>query len=806
VPRWSGAIRQPEDEKEHDMKLTAFRIKNYRSIVDTGWCDLSLDNITVLIGQNESGKTAILEALTSFSTAKISEDILRSDDSQPEVCCSFSEIDPSLSGLSADKKLPATFEDALREAGRVNLKRTWSLTGNMDSILELEEASVREVFQQQERETTKVAKELTKHLDAFIKPLTTVQGRISDLEKQRDEAKHDLDAAEEERSEANAAVGTADEAAKPEATQHLQACQKKTDTARRRHEKFQRVHQEAEAELQKLKVDNPAEYAVTTARDQLRAARTALEERELARAAAEEELAAAADEDGKKASQKKLNAAKKQLNRLAQAVTRAQHEEKKAWFVARSVRDGTPIEKVRSAAEAISDYEGLFYSNAELAQHIFSKTPAFQFFGNFTNLLPNRIDLADIEQGNEELQGYQGTINFLKVAGVDLNLFKTMSSERILKQKIRDTNAALTAGFRTFWRQVVGRSNKIEIEFDLKRHRAEEKGKGGTPYLIFWIKDGRETLYPRQRSQGVRWFLSFYLQLKAASTESKGRGLVMLIDEPGNSLHARAKEDVLRVFEDIKDEIQIIYTTHSPYLLDVSTVYRVLAVQRAGEDNDRSETRVLTPHQLGGATTDTLTPLYTLMGVRLSGQNVISRDNNIIVEEVSAFYYLSAFSTLCNQQDQFHFLPATGVDNIPALANLLLGWGLLFGVIVDDDRSGRRVYNTLKDTLFGEDENRAKERLLKLKGHDGIEDHFSPKAFREHLCTEYPEGGSDTPSAFLREKSVSKGVLALGFYLKVREGKLTASALDDETLEKIRSTLSALSALRIQATKKNTEG
>ena len=43
------------------MKLVAFRIRNFRSIVDTGWQNISPDNITCLIGQNESGKTSVLK-------------------------------------------------------------------------------------------------------------------------------------------------------------------------------------------------------------------------------------------------------------------------------------------------------------------------------------------------------------------------------------------------------------------------------------------------------------------------------------------------------------------------------------------------------------------------------------------------------------------------------------------------------------------------------------------------------------------------------------------------------------------------
>ena len=59
------------------MKLTAFRIRNFRSIVDTGWQNLSPDNITCLIGQNESGKTSVLEALKVFHSGIISEDVLQ---------------------------------------------------------------------------------------------------------------------------------------------------------------------------------------------------------------------------------------------------------------------------------------------------------------------------------------------------------------------------------------------------------------------------------------------------------------------------------------------------------------------------------------------------------------------------------------------------------------------------------------------------------------------------------------------------------------------------------------------------------
>jgi AAA ATPase domain len=46
------------------MKLTAFRIENYRCIQDSGWVEV--DDIAVIVGKNESGKTSLLKALWKF--------------------------------------------------------------------------------------------------------------------------------------------------------------------------------------------------------------------------------------------------------------------------------------------------------------------------------------------------------------------------------------------------------------------------------------------------------------------------------------------------------------------------------------------------------------------------------------------------------------------------------------------------------------------------------------------------------------------------------------------------------------------
>src|SRR4030042_4392135 len=105
------------------MKLLAFRIKNFRSIRDTDWQNLSPDNVTCLIGQNESGKSSVLEALKVFYSGVISEDVLRSDLSLPEVSCRFSIPDGWLIKVTDN---PGTeLRELLSGLNHLELTRKW---------------------------------------------------------------------------------------------------------------------------------------------------------------------------------------------------------------------------------------------------------------------------------------------------------------------------------------------------------------------------------------------------------------------------------------------------------------------------------------------------------------------------------------------------------------------------------------------------------------------------------------------------------------------------------------------------------
>ncbi|OYU26282.1 MAG: hypothetical protein CFE41_16705 [Burkholderiales bacterium PBB2] len=75
-----------ETIKKNHMKLLAFQISNFRSIAHSDWIPFSPDGITILVGQNESGKSSVLDALyCGLSNVAPTEDDFRTSAPLPNV-------------------------------------------------------------------------------------------------------------------------------------------------------------------------------------------------------------------------------------------------------------------------------------------------------------------------------------------------------------------------------------------------------------------------------------------------------------------------------------------------------------------------------------------------------------------------------------------------------------------------------------------------------------------------------------------------------------------------------------------------
>lgn len=422
--------------------------------------------------------------------------------------------------------------------------------------------------------------------------------------------------------------------------------------------------------------------------------------------------------------------------------------------------------------------------------------PLSVLFNEATGRLPNQIDIDD--KGEPTGEGKYAAQNFLEIANVKLaELVK--SDQRTRENILKKANAKVSEDFNSFWSQTIGKSGKLELKCTIQHYSNTVPAKVGKPYLIFWICDGNTQLYPMQRSQGVRWFVSFYLQLKAS--EKKQHCRVFLLDEPGANLHSKAQADVLKLINKLgKDTATVVYSTHSPQLLEYSKLYRVHAVQRL--DSDESPTIIIDAHRLGTASSDTLSPVLAAMGVDLSHQQVVRKENNVLLEEMSGYYYLTSFWKLTKTKQEAHFIAATGVNKIQTLANMFLGWGLSFIVAVDDDKQGREALKEIKKELFGDNDTIAARSLIKLPDCPGIEDAFSQADFKKFLLQDPQSNISVTNSEYLKSSGRSKPVLAFQFALAVEEGKVKWSDFDQTTKTKITAIIDAITS-RLTASSTN---
>ena len=761
------------------MKLKSFRIRNYRSIIDSGWNNLAYDNVTALIGQNESGKTSVLEALLSFSNGVISENVLRSDTSMPEVSCGFSIENNFLNEVIDSQLVPEDFFDIYAKKGYFILTRKWIDEKNTRVNLDDEEikvvyANISEKKQKHEQKILAEIKSLTQKLNETQSELQKISTFKQEKEKAFNQAQFEFDKLE------------ASLKRKPNDQELKTIYDKAKEEIKVQKTEYDKILASFEEIFNKHKSLNDNSKYAGRCNEIDEQKNKYLKEIELA----EEEVRMSNEQREFASSSKKRRILQRKLDTLNRIISdkRIQIEKLKYDFdlncmIFEKINEGKSVKIAEEEANKIINHVKNYLDLEELGELLIGKTPGFEFFEDFSSLLPDRIDLEDIVNNKILTEGYKAATNFLTITGLSSEFFN-QKNNRILKQKIENLNGEININFHEYWQQKIGKENKIKINFELEHYDFQNPEKKGKPYLEFWIKDEKERLYPKQRSRGVRWFLSFYLELKAKALLEEKKDIILLIDEPGVSLHARAQEDVLKVFEDIKENVQIIYTTHSPHLININKLYRLLAVQRAKEEDDYSETVIFDAESLNSASTDTLSPIYTLMGTRISEQQVIQKRNNVIIEDVATYYYLSTFFKLLNINSDIYFLPATDVSNVSTLVNILIGWKLDFIVVVDDDSDGNNVYNELKKQLFGNDDEKTGKKVLILDRCKSIEDLFSTIDFKKHILNKRV-GITESNSEYIFENNLSRPVLSSSFLSHIEKNNVTISDFDEETRNNI---------------------
>ncbi len=231
-----------------------------------------------------------------------------------------------------------------------------------------------------------------------------------------------------------------------------------------------------------------------------------------------------------------------------------------------------------------------------------------------------------------------------------------------------------------FWTQ----HSNYNMRFYIQEGDSGDPG-GMDSGLNLWIllqdkKSGTEKHFSTE-SAGFIWFFSFLLQFRENIRGNKG--IVLLLDEPGLSLHAKAQEDLVNYFRKIASQnFQIIYTTHSPFMMNRKNNFQEVRIVEnlslnigSGSLNyEESGTKV--DNQVFEVGEGSLFPIQAALGYDVS-QSLFINPNNLLVEGSSDQIYIQIMSDLLIKRGEkglnprWSIIPVGGIDKVPTFVSLI---------------------------------------------------------------------------------------------------------------------------------------
>jgi predicted ATPase len=298
------------------------------------------------------------------------------------------------------------------------------------------------------------------------------------------------------------------------------------------------------------------------------------------------------------------------------------------------------------------------------------RIPRFFYFSRY-NYLPGRIDLdavatAPTEPAEDSMQTARA---LLKLAGTTpLQLAEEDYEER--RAELEAVSNDLTQQMREYWHQ----SEELEIAVDVEWvNRERLNGQVSVAKALNVRVNDRRHNYSNNlddRSSGFRWFFSFLAAF--SEFEDLGQSVIILLDEPALSLHGRAQADFLRFIDDrIAFAGQVIYTTHSPFLVQPGALHRVRIVEDKG-----GELGSVTSADVLSVDPDSLSPLQGALGYEIAKGLFLGPDT-LLVESTSDLTYLTLLSDHLREigrealRESWKLVPTGGAQNIAAFVALL---------------------------------------------------------------------------------------------------------------------------------------
>jgi predicted ATPase len=189
-----------------------------------------------------------------------------------------------------------------------------------------------------------------------------------------------------------------------------------------------------------------------------------------------------------------------------------------------------------------------------------------------------------------------------------------------------------------------------------------------------------------QRSEGFRWLVSFFVVFKAQA-QGDLKNAILLLDEPGLSLHALKQQEFRKTVSRLAEDNQVIYTTHSPFMVGTDELDLVRIVEMTSRDTGtKVHTRLVVDDPRS------IYPLQAALGYELA-QSLFGQSRNLVCEGLTDMMYVEALNTAF--ADVGHGLtasiglvPASSASKVVYYTTLLTSQRLKVAALLDSDQAG----------------------------------------------------------------------------------------------------------------------
>lgn len=356
-----------------------------------------------------------------------------------------------------------------------------------------------------------------------------------------------------------------------------------------------------------------------------------------------------------------------------------------------------PPSSAQRLAERIRNWRGESIGLHLIDQYAVPNMPKFVYFDDYDSM-PGKVSIPDLirRRDAEELnRGERALLSLLAMADVTLEDFhETDQHERLIRELENSGNVISDEVFE-YWSQ----NDELEVELQVlpaETGAVPPYNEGPILQIRVFNRRHRASVPFDERSRGFVWFFSFlayFTDLEEAATSN----LILLLDEPGLSLHGRAQHDLLRLIDErLAPKHQVLYTTHSPFMVSPDNLHRVRTVV------DREKVGTKISSEIFKADSDTVFPLLTSMGIEMS-QTLFVGEHTLLLEGPSDLIYLDVLSDLVETKGhkgldpRWVKTPIGGSGKLSTFVTLLGANKLHVAVLVDSSTKDVGAVRHLRD-------------------------------------------------------------------------------------------------------------